>query len=346
MNEDSNKKAGNGRRNCSFKLHQMKKFPVRVLLLIGFLVHDLQLDAQEVSKLRYMPHWLHQAQFAGYYMAKEKGIYESYGLDVEILMGGPNFPAVPVLTENRTDITSMFLSGAIKARARGVDVVDICQLSQRSALLYIAKKGSGIEDPDDFNGKKIGIWRSDFQELPRAFLQKYSIEAEIFPITSTVNLFLRGGLDIMCVMWYNEYHQLLSHGVNEDELEVFSFYEHELDFPEDAIICLQSFYEENAEACRAFVSASLEGWNYAFQHKKETLDVVIRYMKQANIQANRAHQSWMLDRMEDIFKADGEQMKGSLKRQDFMNTANVLKASGTIDQIPDYADFNKTPPDK
>ncbi|MDZ7741163.1 MAG: ABC transporter substrate-binding protein [Bacteroidota bacterium] len=314
--------------------------------MAAFFTLAFQSGAQELIKLRYMPHWLHQAQFAGYYMAKEKGIYESYGLDVEILMGGPNFPAVPVLTENRTDFTSMFLSGAIKARASGVDVVDIGQLSQRSALLFIAKKSSGIDEPGDFNGKKIGIWRSDFQELPRAFLQKYNIQAEIFPITSTVNLFLRGGLDIMCVMWYNEFHQVLSHGIREDELEVFAFYEHELDFPEDAIICLQSFYEDNTKACGDFITATLEGWNYAFEHKEESLELVLRYMKEANIQANRAHQSWMLNRMEDIFKADGEQMTGGLKREDYLNTAEILKTSGTIDHFPAFEDFNKTPSQK
>ena len=66
----------------------------------------------------------------------------------------------------------------------------------------------------DFNGKKIGVWRSDFQELSIAFLDKYGIQADIVPITSTINLFLKGGIDIMNVMWYNEYHRMLDAGLN------------------------------------------------------------------------------------------------------------------------------------
>ena len=72
--------------------------------------------------------------------------------------------------------------------------------------MFVSRKSSGIETLEDFNGKKIGIWRSDFQELPNAFLKKFNIDAEIIPITFTVNLFLMSGVDILCVMWYNESH--------------------------------------------------------------------------------------------------------------------------------------------
>jgi NitT/TauT family transport system substrate-binding protein len=301
------------------------------------------LGAQEMVKVRYLPHWLHQAQFAGYYMAKEKGIYEKYGLDVEILPGGPNAPAIEELVDGEADISSAFLSGAIKAEARGMDIVNIAQLSQRSALMFIARKSSGINAPEDFNSKKIGIWRSDFRELPMAFLEKYNIEAEIIPITSTVNLFLRGGIDVMCVMWYNEYHQVLNFGINADELAVFHFLDYELDFPEDAIVCTQSYFQDNTMLCRKFVNATFEGWNYAFENKQESLEVVIRYMEDYKIPANRAHQAWMLSRMEDILLADSNAITGELRHDDFIYTAGVLLESGAIEKVPDFQKFNKTP---
>lgn len=304
------------------------------------------LPAQEPVKVRYLPHWLHQAQFAGYYMAKEKGIYEKYGLDVEILNGGPNAPVFEELAEGRTDFTTAFLSGAIKAEAHGFDVVNVCQLSQRSALMYIARETSGINTPQDFNNKKIGIWRSDFRELPMAFLEKYDIQAEIIPINSTVNLFLRGGINIMCVMWYNEYHQVINFGINPDELTVFDFHELDLDFPEDAIVCLNSWFKENTGISRKFVDATIEGWAYAFAHKEESIDVVIGYMQKYNIPANRAHQHWMLDRTEDIFLADSTIMTGTLSSEDYMKTAGVLLEFDAIEKIPPFGKFNKTPSNK
>lgn len=318
----------------------------RYILFLCMLMHVWSIKAQELTEVSYLPHWLHQAQFAGYYMAKEKGIYEKYGLDVEILPGGPNAPAMEMLASGDVDITSGFLSGAIKAEARGIEVVNIGQVSQRSASMYIVRKTDSIWNPEDFNNKKIGIWRSDFRELPMAFLNKYHIEAEVVPITCTVNLFLRGGIDVLCVMWYNEYHQVINFGINQDELQVFDFNEYDLDIPEDAILTRQQYFQENTMICRKFVEATFEGWAYAFDHKAEALDVVIRYMKQYNIPANYAHQKWMLNRMEDILLADGPEMTGELSQKDYMNTAGMLLQSGAIKRIPVFQKFNKTPSQK
>jgi NitT/TauT family transport system substrate-binding protein len=323
------------------KINKMKiRIYIFFMLAPLFLV---ALQAQELVEVRYLPHWMHQAQFAGYYMAKEKGIYEKYGLNVVILPGGPNAPAIESLVAGETDITSGFLSGAIKAEARGLDVVNIGQVSQRSALMYIARRSDSIFEPQDFNNKKIGIWRSDFKELPVAFLEKYDIEAEIIPITSTVNLFLKGGIDVMCVMWYNEYHQVINHGINEDELITFNFYDHDLDFPEDAILTQQSYFQENTMICRKFVQATFEGWAYAFENKNEAIDVVLKYMKAYKIPANRSHQTWMLSRMQDILLADSSVMTGELKHDDYIKTAGVLLESGAIEKIPVFQKFNKTP---
>jgi NitT/TauT family transport system substrate-binding protein len=318
----------------------MKKVIHIVAAIFLFLFADLH--AQSLKPIRFVPHWLHQAQFSGYYLAKEKGFYKELGLDVTIEMGGPNAPVVPFLIKDKADITSMFLSGAIKAKATGADIVEIAQLSQRSALMFVAKIGKGIVQPADFNGKKIGIWRSDFQELPKGFLKKFNVEAELVPITSTTNLFLHDGVDAMCVMWYNEYHQILNFGINAEELNVFHFYDYDLDFPEDAIVCKASFYKNNKKSCEGFVQATLKGWEYAFGHKEEAIDLVIELMEEANIPANRAHQMWMLNRMQDVLQPDAKPMSGILDKEDYELTAKVLMESGSINFIPEFEEFNKT----
>ncbi|MBI9039432.1 MAG: ABC transporter substrate-binding protein [Bacteroidales bacterium] len=289
-----------------------------------------------------MPHWLPQAQFSGYYMAKEMGIYEKYGLDVEILLGGPTSPAATKLKNGNCDITSMFLSGAIQAYGKGINLVDICQLSKRSALIFIAKKGKGISKPKDFNGKKIGIWRSDFQELPIAFLKKYNIDATIVPIESTVNAFYYDVIDIMCVTWYNEYHTILNYGIDPDELDMFFLIDHDLNFPEDGIFCEEEFYENNNQVCKNFVKATLEGWKYAFEHEDETIDLVMTYMRNSNVPTNSAHQRWMFERMKDVFEYKNQELNSKLSNELYLKTATVLFETGKINSIPDFNKFDKT----
>ncbi len=313
-----------------------------ISLLIIILFTSISVSSQQLTKIRFLPHWLPQAQFSGYYVAKEMGIYKKYGLEVEILSGGPGCPAATELENGNCDVASMFLSGAIQAYGEGSKFVDICQLSQRSALIFIAKKEKGISKPEDFNGKKIGIWRSDFRELPIAFLKKYNIEATIVPIESTVNAFYYDVIDIMCVMWYNEYHTILNYGINPDELSIFSLFDHDLNFPEDGIFCKEEFYNNNKKVCENFAKATLEGWNYAFEHENETIELVMKYLKKANISSNVTHQKWMFERMKDVFNYKNQELKGELSKELYLKTGKVLLETGKINSIPDFKEFDKT----
>ncbi len=310
----------------------MKQILTVFLSLVTFLTYSQ-------DTVTFLPHWMPQAQFAGYYMAVEKGIYKEYGLHVEILTGGPNFPIKNMIDKEEVDFVSDFLSGGIKNYCRFGNIVNIGQLSHRSALMFIARKSSGIETPEDFNGKKIGIWRSDFQELPMAFLEKFNIKAEIIPITSTINLFLRGGIDIMCVMWYNEYHQVVNTGIDFDELNTFFFTDYGLDYPEDGIYCKRKFFNSNPELCEKFVKATMEGWKYAFEHKEEAVRIVLKLMRDNNVPANSAHQLWMLNRMMDIIDPKNNTLV--LDFDDYMETATILLDSKQIEFIPDFNNFYK-----
>jgi NitT/TauT family transport system substrate-binding protein len=291
-----------------------------------------------LQRITFIPQWQPQAQFAGYYVAKDLGIYSKYGLDVNILPGGPQAPAAEMLEKRKADITTMFLSSAIAEKAKGLDIVNIGQTSQMSSLIFVAKKSSGIRTPADMNGKKIGIWFSDFKEVPLAFLDEYHIKATIVPIASTVDLFLEDGIDVMAVEWYNEYHQILNAGYNPNELVTFFFYDHHLNISEDGIYCLKSTYQRNPDVCDKFVKASMEGWEYAFSHPDVAVNIVIKYMQGYHNPANLAHQNWMLNRMKDIMEAEGKRNLG-LKETDFAKTGYILLKNGMIKTIPTYKSF-------
>ncbi len=308
------------------------------VILILFLISVSLLGKDAINHITFTPQWQPQAQFAGYYVAKDMGIYQKYGLDVDILSGGPNSPSADMLQQRKTDITTMFLSSAITEKAKGLDIVNIGQVSQMSSLIFVAKKSSGIRKPADMNGKKIGIWFSDFKEVPLAFLDSYHIKATIVPIASTVDLFLEDGIDVMAVEWYNEYHQILDAGYNPDELVTFFFKDHNLNISEDGIYCLRSTYLQNPDIYKKFVKASMEGWEYAFKHPDSAVNIVIKYMKGNHTPANRSHQTWMLNRMHDIIQVGGKPDSG-LKETDFARTGYILLKNGMIKNIPAYHSF-------
>jgi len=295
-----------------------------------------------LTKVVFTPQWFPQAQFAGYYMAQELGIYNKYGLDVVFQHKPPQRKLISVLMDKNADFVTDFLSSGIKMRSSGMKIVNIGQISQRSALVFVALKSSGIKRLEDINGNKVGIWMVDFQEIPKALLEKHKIKAEIIPVVSGIELFLHRGIDVIAVMWYNEYHELLSSGINEDEITTFFFKDYNLDIPEDGIYCLQETYEKNPEMCRNFARASIEGWQAAFRNKKRALEIIHKYCRENHIPYNNAHQSWMLNRMEELIMIPGEEhILGFLSPKVYLDTAKKLKFTGVIKTIPDYNEFYK-----
>ena len=312
-----------------------------VLLLLASWAAGFFAEAQtSLKKASFIPQWVPQAQFAGYYVAFEKGFYRNRGIDLTILQGGPDHSAGDYLESGKADFASLWLSAGIQKRSRGAKLVNVAQIMQRSALMLVAKKSRGIREPKDISGKKVGLWGADFQVQPRAFFKKYHLGVQVIPQSFSVNLFLRDGVDVASAMWYNEYHTILNSGLNPDELTAFFFYDHGLNFPEDGIYALEeTFHKAPALSC-AFVRATAGGWSYAFDHPDEALDIVLNYMAQAKIPANRMHQKWMLNRMKDLISSpDHGGRMGMLEPSDYQRVAAELKQSGLVGRIPDYRSF-------
>jgi NitT/TauT family transport system substrate-binding protein len=295
---------------------------------------------QDRRQVSFVLQWIPQAQFAGYYVALEKGFYEKYGLEVNILRGGPERPSAEWLKKGAADFTTMFLSTAIAERAKGTRLVNVGQILSRSSQVLIAKKSSGINSWQDINGRKTGLWGAELSIMPKALFRRYGLQVTVIPQSSTVNLFLRGGVDVVSAMWYNEYHAILDAGVEPEDLVVFHLSDLGFNLPEDGIYCLETTFKDDPQSCCSFVRASLEGWRYAFDHQDEALDIVMKYVNEAKIATNRQHQKWMLEHMcEVIDLPESGGYPTQLKEEDYMAVAGELMANGLIDDIPAYSDF-------
>lgn len=315
---------------------------VVLLLLLGMVPRAEAMD--DPTKVSLLPQWIPQAQFAGYMVALEKGFYSEAGLDLKLLRGGPSSPPIETMESGATTFCTAWLSTGIQKRAAGVRLVNLGQVIQRSALMLLAKKSSGINTPESFNGKKVGIWGGDFRIQPLAFFRKYNVSPEIVPVYSTVNLFLKGAVQAVSAMWYNEYHSILNYGINPEELTIFFFSDYSLNFPEDGMYCMEKTYESDPDLCARFVRASLKGWLYAFEHKDEALAVVMKHAQDAHTGTNQAHQRWMLDRMQDlIVPGSDKNALGKLRQEDYSKVGRILKDLKLIGVTPPFGEFYRGP---
>ncbi|MDA3929565.1 MAG: ABC transporter substrate-binding protein [Prolixibacteraceae bacterium] len=296
----------------------------------------------QLPKITFTPHWLPQSQFAGYYMALEKGFYEQEGIDVDIVHPSASLMATDRLLKEESDIISLFLITALATKSEELDMVNISQLSQNSALLFVSKKGSGIKSIEDLNNKRIGIWESGFDEVPKALVNSNNYKVDWIPILSSVNMFMIDGVDAMTVMWYNEYDQIINSGFNPDELNTFLFSDYGYNIPEDGLYCLNKTLIQRKDDLRKFVAGTFRGWEYAKENKEETLAVVLRLMTEEHIPTNLAHQSWMLDQVLKLIEPGIKSVeKGELAESDFHKTQNILYEGKYIDKKYQFSEFYK-----
>jgi NitT/TauT family transport system substrate-binding protein len=312
-----------------------------VLLCAIVAVSSASAAERTLKKATFIPLWSPQAQFAGYYTALDKGIYRKHGIDLTIISGGPNYSSSEYLRNGKADFAALWLTTALQERASGVKLVNIAQIVRKSSMMLIARKTSGIRTPEDLSGKKVGLWGGAFAIPPHAFFTKYGLRVREVPQSYTVNLFLRGGIDVTSAMWYNEYHTILNAGLDPDELQVFLFKDHGLNLPEDGLYTLEKTANNDPGLVDDFTRASLEGWTYAFEHPDEALDIIIKYMRAAKIPANRMHQKWMLERMCDLIMGEGGGVSGQLQQSDYAATGRILVEDGVIREVPDYSVFTR-----
>lgn len=317
--------------------------PCRSLLFLILLIHlpaAIAAAAEpDLKKLSFLPHWTPQAQFAGYYMALNKGFYRKHGIDLTIIQGGPSKSATEYLHDRKTDIATLWLSSALQMADQGVEIVNIGQVIQRSALVLVTRKSSGILTPEQMNGKKVSLWPADFQIQPTAFFNKFKLNNIFITTENPINLFLRGAVQVTSAMWYNEYHTLINSGIDPEEMQLFFFDKVGLNFPEDGIYVRKETLESDPEIACSFVAASLEGWLYAFANREETLDVMLSVMEDAHIPARRVHQRWMLDRMHDLIFAATDDDLMVLQKEDYQRVGDILQSSGLVSTLPSYESF-------
>jgi len=228
--------------------------------------------------------WVAQSQFAGYYVAADKGFYEEEGLDVEIKAGGPDIAPEQVIAGGGADVIVAWMGGALVAREKGVPLVNIAQPYQKSGLQLICPKDGPIKTEADFKGHTLGVWFFGNEYPFFAWMNKLGLSTEGGPDGVTVlkqsfdvQPLVQKQADCISVMTYNEYWQAIDAGFKPEDLVVFNYTEMGNDLLEDGLYVLEDKLAdpEFKENMVKFVRASMKGWKYAMENPDEAAGIVM-----------------------------------------------------------------------
>ncbi|MGH2603807.1 MAG: ABC transporter substrate-binding protein, partial [Dehalococcoidia bacterium] len=95
--------------------------------------------------------------FVAAYVAKDTGLFEAEGLDVEIQHSSGQDAHLTLLAANRIQFSTTVASTILKNVAKpGLPLQAIALFGQRGDTVLVALAGSGIASPKDFEGKTVG----------------------------------------------------------------------------------------------------------------------------------------------------------------------------------------------
>ncbi|MDP5308125.1 ABC transporter substrate-binding protein [Paracoccus spongiarum] len=289
--------------------------------------------AQAADDLTLQLKWVTQAQFAGYYVAKDKGFYDEEDLNVTIKAGGPDIAPTQVLAGGGADVIVEWMPAALAAREKGLPLVNIAQPFKSSGMMLTCLKESGIADPGtDFAGKTLGVWFSGNEYPFLSWMSTLGLSTEggeggvtVLKQGFNVDPLLQKQAACISTMTYNEYWQVIDAGLSEDDLVTFKYEDQGVATLEDGLYTLESTLEDSAkvDALVRFVRASIKGWKYAEENPEEAAQIVIDN-DETGAQTIE-HQTRMMSEIAKLTAGSD----GTLDEADYQRTVDILMAGGS-----------------
>ena len=301
-------------------------------LLIGIIAAMIASAASAADEVKLQLQWVTQAQFAGYYVALDKGFYEAEGLDVTVLAGGPDIAPPQVLAGGGADAMLNWMPSALAAREKGLPVVNIAQPFKTSGLILTCWKDTGITGVEDFRGKTIGVWFFGNEYPFLSWMSQVGIPTDggedgvtVLKQGFNVDPLLNREADCISTMTYNEYGQVIDAGVNPDELVTFKYEDQGVATLEDGIYVLEDNLDDPVfvDKMVRFVRASMEGWKYAEANPEEAAGIILD-----NDETGAQTEAAQVRMMGEIAKLTAGS-DGSLDVADYERTVATLLSGGS-----------------
>ena len=288
--------------------------------------------AQAADDVTLQLKWVTQAQFAGYYVAKDKGFYDEEGLNVTIKAGGPDIAPAQVVAGGGADVVIDWMPSALAAREKGLSLVNIAQPFKSSGMMLTCLKETGITSPADFPGRTLGVWFYGNEYPFLSWMATLGIPTDgsaggvtVLKQGFNVDPLLQKQADCISTMTYNEYWQVVDAGISPDDLITFKYEDQGVATLEDGLYVLEDKLADPAFADKMvrFVRASMKGWKYAEEHSDEAAMIVLENDETGA--QTETHQKRMMGEVAKLTAGSN----GALDEADYERTVKTLLGGGS-----------------
>lgn len=288
--------------------------------------------AQAADDVTLQLKWVTQAQFAGYYVAQDKGFYAEEDLNVTIKPGGPDIAPAQVIAGGGADVVLDWMPSALASREKGLGLVNIAQPFKSSGMMLTCRKDAGVSSPEDFAGKTLGVWFFGNEYPFLSWMSKLGLSTDggdagvtVLKQGFNVDPILQGQAACVSTMTYNEYWQIIDAGLSPDDLVVFKYEDQGVATLEDGMYVMEENLKDPAfeDKMVRFVRASMKGWKWAEENAEEAAMIVLD--NDASGAQTEEHQIRMMGEIAKLTAGSN----GALDPADFERTVSSLMSGGS-----------------
>ena len=311
-------------------------FSKLIKFLFLFFIFTTSLYSENLKKITIQLSWFDQFQFAGYYMAKEKGFYKELGLDVEIKPFEFGIDIPKEVSDGKIDF-AVGRETLILERTKNRNIVALYALFQATPLILISTKESGINTINDFSNKKIMTTIDDSSEVSlKAMIISNKVKVEdlnFLKHTHNINDLLNKNTDVISAYISKAPFQLNQKSV---EYNIFDPKKFGFDMYSDMLYTSENLINRDLNAVLLFKKASLKGWEYAYSNIQESANLIYeKYNSEKLTKAELIYEGTELKKL-SYFKTAN---LGEIKKDKIQRIYDLYNLMGLIDTPIDLEKF-------
>ena len=256
-------------------MYNISMYTLKIFLFI--LIISTSLFSKENEKITIQLDWLHQFQFAGYYIAKEKGYFANENIDITIKEFSFGLDLVENVLTNK-NIYSVGKSSLIIEKLNGKKISLINAIYHDSPLVLISLKNKKNNYPlQDLENKKVMLTTDAISSASIiSMLKSQNVQFDkinFIPHSFKLEDLILGNTDAMGSYLSNEPYILSKKNI---KFNIFNPKDYGFNFYGGLLFTSEDEVNNNLNRVKKINQAALKGWSYAFENIEETARIIFK----------------------------------------------------------------------
>ena len=295
-----------------------------IIFMAALVACTPQEDGEPPDEITVQLKWVHQAQFAGFYVAREEGFCAAERLNVQFIEGGQTVDIAQSVITGAADFGVMSPEDILIKRSQGAPLTAIAAIYRRSAVVYVSMADSGIIRPFDFKDKTVAIKGTsgtvrDFEFQFYAMMKMLELDLSritLVPYDSEYTGFYSGDVDVTGAYLTGGVTRMRQEGHRVNLILPSDYGVH---FYSDTLVATEETISRKQELVTRFLRATLKGWREAIGDTRMAVADTLKYARDKDIELQTA----MMDSLIPLVHT-GEDRIGWMRASDWRRMHQVL----------------------